>query len=145
MTKNSNYFSSKGEGGKDGFLSELEDACRGLFYISETDSVIMPISGGAADSVTTEIVMREFRSAPKDRIDKLDVDEFFGRLTRIDDWFGEKEKERAGRFTRLRQLLTENLRDLKVFKIGRIRLDIYIVGIDQKGCLAGVTTKAVET
>jgi hypothetical protein len=45
----------------------------------------------------------------------------------------------------LRQFLEQNLTDLKVFRIGRIRLDVYVVGLDSEGNLAGVKTVAVET
>jgi hypothetical protein len=42
-------------------------------------------------------------------------------------------------------LLEENLADLTVFRIGSIRIDIYVVGLDADGNLAGIKTKAVET
>ena len=51
----------------------------------------------------------------------------------------------AKRFLELQKLLEENLRELKVFRIGRIQLDIFVVGIDKSGSLIGVSTKAVET
>jgi len=34
---------------------------------------------------------------------------------------------------------------VKVFKIGDVQIDIYVVGIGSNGNLAGVVTKAVET
>ena len=42
-------------------------------------------------------------------------------------------------------LLKENLRERKVFRIGRIRLEIFAVGLDKDGSLMGVSTYAVET
>jgi hypothetical protein len=66
-------------------------------------------------------------------------------LTKIQDWFGEEETATAQKFSALEKLLLENLKDLKVFKIGEIELDIYFVGLDKQGKLAGVKTKAVET
>jgi hypothetical protein len=41
--------------------------------------------------------------------------------------------------------LKENLRDLKVYRIGRIEIDIYVIGIDSQNNLMGIKTKAVET
>ena len=61
------------------------------------------------------------------------------------DWYGAEEKHNAERFARLQNLLEENLRDLKVFKIGRIEIDVYVVGLDQNNELIGIKTKAVET
>lgn len=51
----------------------------------------------------------------------------------------------AKKFLELQTLLEENLHDLKVFKLGRIRLDIYAVGIDRNGNPLGIKTQAVET
>ncbi len=39
----------------------------------------------------------------------------------------------------------KNLRNLKVFKVGKIQLDIYVVGLDAENRLLGIKTKAVET
>ena len=72
-------------------------------------------------------------------------EEFFSRLTRVQDWHAEAEKERVRRFLKLRKLLRENLKETTVLRIGRIRIDIYVVGVDRYGKLAGIRTKAVET
>jgi hypothetical protein len=63
----------------------------------------------------------------------------------MQDWYGEEEKEIAQKFARLKVFLEQNLKDLKVLKVGRIKLDVYIVGLDDKDQLAGIKTKAVET
>jgi hypothetical protein len=72
-------------------------------------------------------------------------EEIFARLTRVYEGGGEEQAARAGRFAALKGLMESNLRDLKVFKVGRINVDIYIVGIDEDGNLSGVKTQAVET
>ncbi len=46
---------------------------------------------------------------------------------------------------RTEELLENNLKGLKVFKIGKIQLDVYVVGIDAEGKLTGIKTNAVET
>jgi hypothetical protein len=35
--------------------------------------------------------------------------------------------------------------DIRVFKVGRVNLDVYVVGRTKEGDWAGVQTKAVET
>jgi len=45
----------------------------------------------------------------------------------------------------LKILLEKKLKELKVFKIGKIQLDIYVVGLDAESNLTGIQTKAVET
>jgi len=124
-------------------LAEIEKSTVGLIYISETDADIEPYFGGHVQTVeVSHFTSNEHR---KGKHETLDPQDFFERLTKEKDWFGPREKDRAGRFASLEKLLEENLRDLTVFKIGHIRIDIYVVGIDADGNLAGIKTRAVET
>ena len=66
-------------------------------------------------------------------------------MTEIQNWFGNEEKKSAQKFSELKELLEESLKDLKVFRIGEIELNIYVVGIDSENTLMGIKTKSVET
>ena len=139
-----NFFQKNDENTSELFR-KIEHACEGLIYISETDEPVMPFAGGRAASVTAEIILQQINAEAESRFEERDLDDLFGRLTTMRDWYGEREKARAKKFLELKTLLEENLRDLKVFRFGSIRLDIFAVGIDKDGNLVGVTTKAVET
>ena len=128
-----------------GLSATLSTVCEGLVYISEMDAPVTPIFGAAADTVTREIILQQANLPGDSPVSELSLDAFFGRLTEIRDWYGDAEKLRAKKFSELHKLLGENLSDPKVFRIGRIQIDIFAVGIDEDGRLAGVTTKAVET
>jgi len=117
----------------------------GLIYVSETDAEIVPFTGEKATEVTSDEIRHQSGTPADVAIETVDAGPFFERLTQIKDWFGDAEKKRAGRFANLQDELAANLNDLKVLRIGKIRVDIYIVGIDKDGRLAGVRTKAVET
>lgn len=123
----------------------ISRAAKGLVYISETDSEVFPVTGGQCDSVTAEAVLKLSGAAGNERVEQVSADEFFDRLTKIRDWHGEREKARVRGFAKLSEVLKHELRDLKVFRIGAVQIDIYAVGIDAEGRLAGVMTKAVET
>lgn len=125
--------------------NRFADAANGLFYISETDAEILPFNGGEAKSVTAAEILRQTARAADGPVEEIDPSAFFERLTTIKDWFGEPEKARAARFAVLFTELKSGLTDLHVFRIGQIRIDIYIVGLDADGRLAGVQTMAVET
>jgi hypothetical protein len=118
---------------------------KNLYYISETDAEILPFTGQSAASVTKDEVLRQTGRLPGEKIEERDFDQIFERLTKIQDWFGDEETETAEKFAVLRDLLSENLTDLKVFKIGEIELDIFFVGLDEQRRLIGIKTKAVET
>ena len=126
-------------------MHAFEAACEGLVFISETDAPVLPFAGGPADTVTGEIILQQTGREPQTDVEEVEIGAFFTKLTTLKDWFGEPEKARAKKFLELKTLLEENLRELKVFRIGRIRLDIYVVGINTEGNLMGVTTNAVET
>ena len=134
-----------GEKNTQSLLSEIEIAVKDLFYTSETDAEVIPFMGSKADAVTKENLLNQTKNESDAKTEERDFTEFFNQLTATKDWFGKEEKETAAKFTALRDLLKNNLKDLKVFKIGKINIDIYIVGLDAEGVLRGVQTKAVET
>ena len=123
----------------------LTAACEGLIYISETDAPVLPFCGEQADGVTGETIIHQTESPAETPVQETSFDAFFGRLTAEMDWYDEQRKARAKKFLELQKLLEENLSDLKVFKLGKIRLDVFALGRDKDGRLMGITTKAVET
>jgi Nuclease A inhibitor-like protein len=127
-------------------LSEqIKTAAAGLWYMSETDAEIFPFTGSKADAVTKEVLLGQIGKAADSPVEERDFADFFTRFTEIKDWFGDEEKATAAKFAALKDLLEKNLKDIKVFKVGHIQLDIYVVGLDTQSNLAGIQTKAVET
>lgn len=124
---------------------QIRKAAEGLYYISETDAEILPFTGAKTGAVTAENLLNQIGGKPDAPVEERDFETFFARLTKIQDWFGEEEKRAAEKFARLKETLERNLKDLKVFRIGRIEIDIYVVGLDSESRLAGIRTKAVET
>jgi hypothetical protein len=124
---------------------EIKTAAEGLWYLSETDAEIFPFTGSKADSVTKENLLEQIGKPANVPVEERGFDEIFARFIKIQDWFGDEEKATAEKFAALKKLLEKNLTNLKVFKVGRINLDIYFVGLDKDGNLAGIQTKAVET
>ncbi|MDQ3711225.1 MAG: nuclease A inhibitor family protein [Acidobacteriota bacterium] len=129
----------------DNLIEQIKITVKGLFYISETDAEILPFVGKQAKAVTKQEILSQTKKAADSIIEERGFAEFFARLTEIQDWFEVEEKDTTQKFVRLKDLLEKNLRDLKVFKIGKIQLDIYAVGLDAEDNLLGIETKAVET
>ncbi|CAN5570484.1 nuclease A inhibitor family protein [soil metagenome] len=124
------------------FLAEIEAACEGLNFMSETDAPVLPFVGHTAAG---EPILLQPGACAEEPMEEAAFDAFFGRLTQIKDYYGEPEKAMAQKFLELKRLLEENLSDLKVFRIGRTAIDIYAVGVGKDGRVMGVATKAVET
>ena len=123
----------------------IENAAEGLYYVSETDAEIKPFIGRTSQAVTPEEILEQTDNAVDSAVEQRDFSDFFSRLTKIQDWFGDEEKANAQKFVRLKEVLENNLRELRVFKVGKIQLDIYVVGLDENDKLLGIKTKAVET
>lgn len=140
-SKSPNYFYAR----ENNLFGQIKELSEGLYYISETDAEILPFAGKKAEAVNKEEILRQIEKENKTSVEEIDFEEFFAPLTEIHDWFGDEEKESAGKFGRLKSFLEKNLKDLRVFKIGTIELEIYLVGLDAENTLTGVKTKAVET
>ena len=138
-------FSDAIESAETNLSEQLGRAAEGLWYISETDAEIFPFTGSKAEAVTKENLLMQLGKSPETVVEERGFDEMFARFIRIEDWYGDEEKATAEKFAGLKSLMENNLTDLKVFKVGQIERDIYFVGLDKEGNLAGIQTKAVET
>lgn len=145
MGKKDQIFCHGEEKISDPFLESIGKACEGLVYVSETDSAVLPFKVSTAGPDVAKTILEHAGMDSNAPVDVVSFDAFFDRLTVEKDWHGEREKKRAKKFLELEKLLKEYLRDLKVYRLGKIRIGIYAAGIDRNGCLAGIRTEAVET
>ena len=129
--------------------AKLKEASDGLLYTSETDAPFEPFVWQREDKppidFTSSNVLKFAGSQPDVKIEEKTLDDFFARLTEIQDWYEDEEKAGVEKFVKLKEMLAANLKNIKVFRVGTVQIDIYIAGIDADGNLAGLKTKAVET
>lgn len=116
------------------FINNLKRAIKDLTYISETDSDVSLFLSGKVEANDAPILLKQIGNTSNPSIREVDFDSFFDNLVQY-------QKE----FANLRKLLETHLTDLKVFKVGDIEIDIYIVGISSENNLIGISTKAIET
>jgi len=105
-------------------------ACVGLVFISETDSPVEPFFG---------------RRPAKSKSIEIEFDRFFDRLTARKDWHTKRNVKNTDGFAKLKALLEAELDDLRVYRVGEVQIDIFVIGRDKHGKTAGVKMKAVET
>ncbi len=139
------FFFHKDERASEELFTRIAEACRGLVYVSEIDAEVTPYTSPIRGMDALEIILQHNGRQAEDAVDEMRSGELFGRLTALREWFGERERVRAKKFLELQKLLEENLDPLKVYRLGKIRIDIFIVGFDKAGRLMGVKTGAVET
>ena len=124
---------------------ELEAACSGLVYMSETDRPISPVlETPSRESTLAEFVSRNLPAASRS-IEENPASIFFDRLIVDRDWHSASDKKLVRRFRRLESVLTDNLGEVKMFRAGRVQIEIFVLGRDDEGNIAGVRTSAVET
>lgn len=93
-----------------------------------TDSQLLELTGHPADSP----------------VETVDLDYLFRNVAQEKEWHDEVQKANVSRFQNLVSTLEKNLTDIKVYRVGTIDIDVYIVGKNE-GELAGLSTKVVET
>ena len=117
-------------------LSTLKSACKGLSLPSESDEPIEPVQWDLAGSPTEADVLRLSGHKPGERVETTDLPDIFRDALAGDD---------ADKFEALSQALKDSLSDLRVYRIGDVEKDVYIVGRDAGGKWVGLKSKVVET
>ena len=124
-------------------VEELREATRGLMFMSESD---YPFEVVRWEAEPTHDFLRALTgsdaSAP---VEERSAQDFFRVAASEADWKGEAELASARKFQALVRLLEENLKDLRVFRVGEINIPVYVVGHGPSGDWLGVSTRVVET
>jgi hypothetical protein len=127
-------------------LEILKQATEGLLFPSETDAPLTPfVWTDVSGEATPENVLAQADKPAETPIDTTTLSAFFKPTTTEEDWHNDEEKEDVRRFRELVTALKDNLKSIKVYKLGETKMDVYIVGKTSEGSLAGVRTQVVET
>ena len=118
-----------------------------LLYPSESDEEIayfeMQLSTAENISLANFRMFNGIR--PEAIIQEINLEKFFAPLVKIEDWFGENEKKWAEDSMKLKQILLEKLKDIRILKVGEIEIDVYLFGKAEENKWAGLKTKVIET
>ena len=118
-----------------------------LMYPSESDEKIdyfeMEVSTDEKLSIANFRMFNGIR--PEVQIEEMEFELFFKPLMKIEEWFGEEEKKWAQDGLKLKELLTEKLKDIQILKIGKIEIIVYLFGKSEECKWEGLKTKLIET
>ncbi|HLO88842.1 MAG TPA: nuclease A inhibitor family protein [Nostocaceae cyanobacterium] len=123
---------------------KLQQASDGLLFISESESPFQVIFWEKNAPATLEKIL-ELTGSPGLPIEVVDLDYLFRNCAVEKDWHDDVQKAEVAKFKQLVEVINNNLTDVKVYRIGRINIDAYIVGETATGDLVGLVTKLVET
>ena len=110
-------------------IEGLSQAAAGLLYMSESDYPFELIQWDGPTEPAPEFIRKVAGEAEGSPIQKLEVEQFLN----------------SGRYQRLLLVLQDELSDLRAYKVGRINMPVYVVGLSREGSWLGVATRVVET
>jgi Nuclease A inhibitor-like protein len=111
-----------------------------LLWVSESDYPFQIVTW--SDKV---IDSRLFPTCPDEDIEVISLDDFFAPALRVEDWYEAEELATVDRYKLLLQTIDSSLAEIRVFRLGEIEIDLYIVGKTPDGDVIGLQTTIVET
>jgi len=121
----------------------LTQASQGLLMPSESEYPFEVFIWEATE-LTSEKILELTHYPPATSIEEVELDYFFRNVATEKDWHDKIQKENVVKFQNLVQVIKNNLAEIRVYRIGTIEVNVYIVGKTNDG-LAGLATKVIET
>ena len=131
----------------DELFQTLSEASSGLLFQTELDYPfeVFVYDNTKETTINKETILKLMKGSLTDPIDEIDIDTLFSTPTLKQDWHTAEDKKRVVRFRNLVSSIKENLKEIKVFKTGRIYIDVYIAGRAPSGNIVVVSTKLMQT
>ena len=120
-------------------LTELAD---GLLFPSESDYPLETFTW-EAETITPEIILTRSQKTADTAIEAITLEDFFAPVVTDEDWFEDEDRQVAQKFRDL-QTAIATLGNVQVFRLGKIEIDVYIVGAIGPD-LIGLKTTIIET
>jgi hypothetical protein len=113
-------------------IAQLKEKTAGMYFMSESDYPFEAVEWG-----TREITDDFLRALPGENPDSMVETQAF-------DAFYQKYAGREN-YGPVLDALQNNLTDLRVYRVGRINIGVYLVGRSPEGNWLGLSTRSVET
>ena len=124
---------------------QLQQASQGLLWLSESDYPFEIIYWQGEDNLAAETILQHCDHDSDTIVEIVTLEQFFHLAICEQDWHDQKEKEEVYRYQALVKLLQEKLTNIKVYRVGEIEIDVYILGKTKFGSISGLATKVIET
>lgn len=125
----------------------LKSALDGLLYQSEADYPLEFVCWAKkpGENLDCDFVRRQLEVGQDINIQEADAEALLQDCCRIEKWFKENEVAMAQGFQKLRDIINQLLKNLRLFRIGEIEITVVVVGEDDQGNIVGFKTMAIET
>ncbi|WP_437817195.1 nuclease A inhibitor family protein [Sorangium sp. So ce1078] len=125
-------------------LASLAEAAQNLLFPSESDHPLEPFRSRGDASSPAGLRAAEGLDA-ETPVEVTTPGDFFAPVLEPPEDAGEAALAEAERYRRLAELLERHLTDVRVYRVGRVAIDVYILGRHPSGAWLGLRTKVVET
>lgn len=129
----------------DALEEALAAAAKDLLFTSESEAPIEIYKWPLASEPTPEALLASLGRPADTRVETSTVDAEIAPFTTTPPGVDDVEKALAARFQTLLDTLKQGLTDLRVYRVGRVDIDMYILGRAPTGAWLGYTTHVVET
>ena len=129
--------------------SELWDAItratEGLLFHSESDAPLQPYRWAGDTAPSRKGLLKAEGRGADEVVEKETLHELFDPVTEEQSFWSDDDRAEAGRYKAVVRLLEEALREIRVYRVGKVDVDVYVVGKHGSGEWVGVKTHVVET
>ncbi|KJH70234.1 nuclease A inhibitor family protein [Aliterella atlantica] len=122
----------------------LLKASEGLLYPSESDYPFTYFSFSNTSKLPKPQRFLQLIRQTGQPIEQVSFDDLFNRLTRIEPGMDEQQIKAAKRYRVLEKVFRATFRDLTVYRVGTIQVQLYITGVNACG-VSGLQTISIET
>ena len=120
----------------------LTKLSEGLLFPSESEYPLEPFTWKSA-TLNRKTILTQAGKPAKTSIEAIALEDFFATVVTDQDWFEDEDREIAQRFRDL-QTAIATLENVQVFRLGKVEIDVYIVGAIGQD-LVGLKTTVIET
>jgi len=125
-------------------INQLSKASEGLLWLSESDYPFETVCMEDVDDIKPKL-LELTKSSADTTIEVKELDSFFSQATHEEDWYNDEEMAECKRYQELVNLLQTHLTDIKVYRVGEVEVNCFILGKTESNTIAGLSTISVET
>ncbi len=121
-------------------VTQLERLIIDLYWVSESDCPFQVVSWD--EKYLNKLLSS---TSANEEIETISLADFFAPVLVVEDWYEEEELATIDRYKKLLNAIEFHLNNVKVFRVGKIEIDVYILGKTATRDVIGLQTQVVET
>ncbi|MEM1171812.1 MAG: nuclease A inhibitor family protein [Cyanobacteria bacterium P01_H01_bin.35] len=128
-------------------FERLHEAAKDLLWTSESDYPFEALIWEFGEKILldNEVLLKITKHSLDTPIKVIEFDSFFQGLITHKDWHNSEDADTVTRYQELVRIMKQYLSDLKIYKVGKIEINVYIIGKTDTGDYAGLATVSIET